>query len=146
MRGYGYRNCTDWAAFRVPQLVQQNVPWGWGNAKNWDNAAQAAGKTVDATPEPGDIAVWEDGTYGHVAVVESINPLVVSEYNGGQDGNYRTRTNPAGIDHYIDLNGPERVLFLRLPPTSPPTNTTSTTTGTVSTTFSRLMVTLGIRL
>src|SRR6266545_7919293 len=34
-RGYGYRNCTDWAAFRIPQLVQRSVPGGWGNAKNW---------------------------------------------------------------------------------------------------------------
>jgi surface antigen len=104
-RGYSYRNCTDWVAWRIPGLVQMNVPTGWGNAKNWDNAASAGGHTVDATPEPGDIAVWDDGSYGHVAVVESTDPLVVSEYNHDEDGNHGMRTNPAGIDHYIDLNG-----------------------------------------
>lgn len=106
-RGYGYRNCTDWVAFRIPQLVQKSVPLAWHNGKNWDNAASAAGYTVDSTPEPGDIAQWE-GTYGHVAVVESVNSsgsVNISEYNGGQDGNYRTRSNVTGVDHFIDLNG-----------------------------------------
>lgn len=106
-RGYGYRNCTDWVAWRIPQLVQRNVPTGWHNAENWDNAASAAHYTVDNTPEPGDIAVWE-GTYGHVAVVESVNSngsVNVSEYNHGQDGNFGTRNNVTGVDHFIDLNG-----------------------------------------
>lgn len=105
-RGYGYRNCTDWAAFRAPAVAGKGVPRGWGNAKNWDDAARKAGYSVDSTPEVGDIAVWEDGSYGHVAIVESLNPLKVSEFNKNRDGKYGTRTNPAGIDHYIDLNGP----------------------------------------
>jgi surface antigen len=104
-RGYDYRNCTDWAAFRIPQLVQRTVPTGWSHANNWDNKARQAGITVDNTPEPGDIAVWDDGSMGHVAVVESTNPLKVSEYNKHQDGTHSTRLNPTGIDHYIDLNG-----------------------------------------
>lgn len=106
-RGYGYRNCTDWVAWRIKELTGITVPTGWGNGKNWDNAATAANISVDTTPEVGDIAVWETGTYGHVAVVESLNPLVVSEYNHHQDGTYGTRTSPTGISKFIDLNGPE---------------------------------------
>lgn len=105
-RGYDYRNCTDWVAYRIPQLVQKTVPRGWGNATNWDDAASAAGYMVDMTPESGDIAEW-DGTYGHVAVVESVNAdgsVNVSEYNWNQDGNYDARAS-VRANHYIDLNG-----------------------------------------
>jgi surface antigen len=110
-RGYGYRNCTDWVAWRIPQLVQRDVPGGWGDGGKWDNAAIAASKTVDTTPEPGDIAVWDPltpGGYGHVAVVESVNSdgsVNISEYNKKQDGNYGTRSNVTGVSHFIDLNG-----------------------------------------
>jgi surface antigen len=103
-RGYGYNNCTDWAAFRIPQLTGKPVPNNLGHAQYWNDNAPSAW-TIDSTAEPGDIAVWEDGEFGHVAVVESINPLVVSEYNRAGTGIYGTRTNPAGIDHFLDLNG-----------------------------------------
>lgn len=106
-RGYGYRNCTDWAAFRIPQLLQRSVPLGWGNAKAWDDKAKAGGFQVDAVPEPGDIAVWNSGVYGHVEVVESVNPdmsVNTSGYNKKQDGVYRTQSS-VRADQYIDLNG-----------------------------------------
>jgi surface antigen len=109
-RGYGYRNCTDWVAFRIPQLIQKNVPTGWRNGGNWDNAASAAGYTVDTTPEPGDIAVWDPtkpGGYGHVEAVESVNEdgtANTSGYNKRQDGTYGNQ-NSITADHYIDLNG-----------------------------------------
>lgn len=106
-RGYGYRNCTDWVAFRIPQLVQKSVPWGWSHAKNWDEKAVAAGYTVDTTPEPGDIAVWNGGTYGHVEVVEAVNAngtVKTSGYNQKEDGNYQPRDNITA-EKYIDLNG-----------------------------------------
>jgi surface antigen len=108
-RGFGYRNCTDWAAFRAKQLIGILVPYGaaMGDGKNWDDNAPAAGYTVDNTPEPGDIAVWDAGTHGHVAVVESVNSdnsVNVSEYNKNQDGTYGTRSHVTA-DHYVDLNG-----------------------------------------
>jgi|GEM_PF-1062932 len=106
-RGYGYRNCTDWVAWRIPELVQKSVPRGWGDAKNWDDKATTAKYTVDDTPEPGDIAVWESGTYGHVEVVESVNSdgtANTSGYNKHRDGKYDTQTHVTA-DHYIDLNG-----------------------------------------
>lgn len=106
-RGYGYRNCTDWVAWRLPNLGIGDVPTGWGNAKNWDDAARAAGKIVDSTPEEGDIAVWNDGAFGHVEVVESVNvdgSVNTSGYNKRQDGNHGLRSNMRA-DAYIDLNG-----------------------------------------
>lgn len=112
-RGFVYRNCTDWAAYRAHQLTGVMVPFGanMGHGGYWDDNAPRHGFIVDTQPEPGDIAVWnpKGGTdqYGHVAVVESINAnntVNISEYNGGLDGNYRTR-NGVMANVYIDLNG-----------------------------------------
>lgn len=106
-RGYGYRNCTDWVAWRIDELDIGNVPRGWGNAKNWDDAAQAAGFAVDTTPEPGDIAVWNDGSYGHVEVVESVNnngSVNTSGYNQSGNGTFGVQYG-VQADRYIDLNG-----------------------------------------
>lgn len=122
-RGYGYRNCTDWVAYRIPQLVQKSVPRGLGNAGQWDN--NISGYIVDTTPEPGDIAVWDptpQNSYGHVEVVESVNSdgtVNTSGYNKSRDGNYGTR---AGVraNHYIDLNGTGNGITPETPPPPPP--------------------------
>ncbi|MBI5974600.1 CHAP domain-containing protein [Staphylococcus canis] len=60
----------------------------WGNANQWDDAARAAGYTVNQTPEAGAILQSDLGGFGHVAYVESVNndgSITVSEmnYNGG---------------------------------------------------------------
>lgn len=84
--GYGYRNCTDWVAWRV------GAPAGLGNANTWDNRAPAYGYAVDGNPRPGDAAVSNGGTYGHVMLVEAVNgdgSIVVSDYNRLGDGLYR---------------------------------------------------------
>ncbi len=105
-RGYAYRNCTDWAAFRSKQITGVSVPAGLGNAKNWDDNARGRYE-VDSKPEVGDVAVSNNGYYGHVMVVETVNSngtINISEYNGGGDGNYRTRSGvPANLYAYIDF-------------------------------------------
>ncbi len=109
-RGYAYRNCTDWAAYRIPQLTGKSVPKGWSHGGNWDDAARKAGFSVDTTPEPGDIAVWngtDKNIYGHVEVVESVNSngsVNTSSYNSRGNGNYEYRTGRVA-NHYIDMNG-----------------------------------------
>ena len=126
-RGYAYRNCTDWVAYRVPQLTGVKLPTGLGNARNWDDNSPA-GFTKDLLPEPGDIAQSDDGYYGHVGVVEkvtrddagNITSIEVSEFNKGGDGDYSYNTysskNPEGKfvryggydwDNFIDVNGSE---------------------------------------
>lgn len=126
-RGYAFRNCTDWAAFRVKDLTGVEIPHGLGNAANWDNAAPS-GWAITGTPEAGDLANSETtAPYGHVGVVEKVNKdssskitsIEVSEYNKGQNGVYSYNTyapDANGVywrdaahskkwDHFIDVNG-----------------------------------------
>ncbi len=106
-RGYGYRNCTDWAAWKVEGLIGRKIQ-GLGNANTWDDRAPNMKFTVVHTnPEPGDVAVWNSGTYGHVAFVESVNKdgsVNISQYNKSGQGEYSTLPNQRA-DAYIDFNG-----------------------------------------
>jgi surface antigen/LysM repeat protein len=72
---YGY--CTWYVASRIP------VPW-LGNAWEWYGQAQAYGWPTGQSARGGAIMVtWESG-YGHVAIVERVNPdgsWLVSEMN-----------------------------------------------------------------
>ncbi len=87
--GYGYRNCTDWVAWRL------DAPAGLGNAKQWDDRAAAMGYTVSSTPKRGSAAVSNSGEYGHVMYVEGVDAdgsIVISDYNRGGTGLYNTAT------------------------------------------------------
>ena len=94
------------------------APWAgdyWGNGGQWATSAAAAGFRTGSTPQVGAIACWDDGGYGHVAVVtavESTTRIQVSECNydgsGNQPiGNYRGWFNPTasrGTVRYIYPN------------------------------------------
>ena len=94
------------------------APWAgdyWGNGGQWATSAAAAGFRTGSTPQVGAIASWDDGGYGHVAVVtavESTTRIQVSECNydgsGTQPiGNYRGWFNPTasrGTVRYIYPN------------------------------------------
>jgi surface antigen len=91
-RGYNYRNCTDWVAWRLEQLgVPDGLVRGLGNGGQWAaNAARRAGLIVSSTPRRGDAAVTI-GNPGHVAFVEAVfadGAIRVSEYNQSFDGTY----------------------------------------------------------
>ncbi|HEX1911391.1 TPA: CHAP domain-containing protein, partial [Streptococcus pneumoniae] len=66
----------------------------------WATSAAAAGFRTGSTPQVGAIACWNDGGYGHVAVVtavESTTRIQVSEsnYAGNRTiGNHRGWFNP----------------------------------------------------
>jgi peptidoglycan hydrolase CwlO-like protein len=88
--GYGYRNCTDWVAFRVKQNGG-HAPSGLGNANTWDVRAPAYGYGVGNAPRVGAAAVSKAGFYGHVMYVEAVNgdgSIVVSDYNRAGTGKY----------------------------------------------------------
>lgn len=107
-RGYYYKNCTDYVAWKV--LSTQGIhARGLGHAKNWDDNAKSRGFTWDYTPEAGDAAVSESGTYGHVMFVERVNSngsVVVSDYNKQGTGEYLgPRTISAANLKFVDFNG-----------------------------------------
>ncbi len=88
--GYGYRNCTDWVAFRV-RVAGGYVPAGLGNAKTWDDRGPSYGFAVSSTPRVGAAAVSNSGFYGHVMYVEAVNSdgtIIVSDYNRAGTGKY----------------------------------------------------------
>ena len=86
------------------------APWAgdyWGNGGQWAASAAAAGFRTGSQPQVGAIACWNDGGYGHVAVVtavQSANNIQVSEanYAGNQSiGNYRGWFDPTNAQGYV---------------------------------------------
>lgn len=79
--------------------VKELAPWvnnWWGNAKDWAaNAVAYNGYSIGDTPVVGSIAVWDGGSYGHVAYVTDVQSatsiqVLESNYLGQQQiGNYR---------------------------------------------------------
>lgn len=93
---YGFRkaNCTSYAAYMLNAVYGTSFDngyggVGWHDGKNWDDAARSVGIAVDDYPLPGDVAYWNDGTWGHVAWVEKVlydsngnaTGVKISEYN-----------------------------------------------------------------
>ena len=98
---------ATWNRYPVGQCTwgaKTLAPWAgdyWGNGAQWAASAAAAGFRTGSTPQVGAIISWNDGGYGHVAVVtavQSATSIQVSEanYAGNQAiGNYRGWFNPA---------------------------------------------------
>jgi surface antigen len=96
------RQCTSFTAWRLNQDGIEFHNWYLGqhfsDAHTWDNAAVAAGLSVNTSPRQGDIAVWEPyvagaSGYGHVAYVAGVNndgTVLVEDYNW-VSGSYNTR-------------------------------------------------------
>lgn len=73
-----YGQCTFWAAMHYHDLTGLWIPW-YGNANQWVAGAIANGWIVSNTPKLHSIIVMQAGIqgagyYGHVAIVEKINP------------------------------------------------------------------------
>jgi surface antigen len=90
--GYYYRNCTDYAAWKVSSLgVPADRYKGLGDAKTWAIRAPAKGVRVDGAAAVGSVAVRTSGQFGHLAFVEEVRAdgiIRVSHYNYRADGNY----------------------------------------------------------
>jgi surface antigen len=100
-RGFAQNNCTAFAAYRIASRL--GVPsfsnsWHgqvWGDAGHWDDAARAAGVTVNTTPTVGAIAVNDVHKVGHVAYVNKVysdGSFDVEEYNWNNVLAYGTRS------------------------------------------------------
>ena len=96
------------------------APWAgdyWGNGGQWAASAAAAGFRTGSQPQVGAIACWNDGGYGHVAVVtavQSTTSIQVSEsnYNGIRSiGNYRGWFNPTTAQGTVTYIYPNLELY-----------------------------------
>ena len=64
------------------------APWAgdyWGNGAQWATSAAAAGFRTGSQPQVGAIACWNDGGYGHVAVVTAVSQFIKNEYYRSHD-------------------------------------------------------------
>ena len=88
---YAYGNCT-WYAYNRRAELGRPVGSYWGNANTWAVYARAAGYPVDRTPAAGAVLVDTAGYFGHVAVVESVDPstgaVTISEMNNYAYGGF----------------------------------------------------------
>jgi len=109
-RGYGYKNCTDWAAWRLQQMGASGASTrGLGNGGQW--ASRAGANRVSTTPAVGRAAVQPSSGWGHVAIVEAVHSdgrITVSEYNysppyGGRYGTRTGRPSALGFSKFVDF-------------------------------------------
>lgn len=106
-RGYSYRNCTDYTAWRLESVgIPDSQVRGLGNGGQWYANAPASERSL--TPRAWDAAV-APGNPGHVAFVDSVNndgTITISEYNyaGTGMGDSRTGTPQAlGFSEFVDF-------------------------------------------
>lgn len=103
------RECVSYTAWKVWSTGRYMPYWGGrGNAKQWDDNAQAEGIPVDGNPRAGDVAISNAGIYGHTMYVEEVygdGSIRVSDYNQQWDGLYRTYTvNAAKADTFVYIH------------------------------------------
>lgn len=113
---YGYRNCTDYVAWKIKQVLGVTLPTTLGNANTWGPRLKTDhGYTYDRTPRVGDIAAWNTGGggLGHVAYVYAVNHGIASldEYNVKNTGlftsNRTTASGSAGApSEYVHIGNP----------------------------------------
>jgi surface antigen len=92
--GYGYRNCTDYVAWRLIGLgVPASKLRGLHNGGQWAQYAPGKGFSVSTTPAAGDAAV-RVGNPGHVAFVAAVSGpnITVDQYNAAGTGLYSVQT------------------------------------------------------
>lgn len=105
--GFTKRQCVSFVAWRTAQRGHElsNLRQGWGNARDWDNAARRLGVGIGHHAVVGAVAHWNPGesspvystrnarlegwmragAYGHVGYVEKVyadGSVLLSHYNG----------------------------------------------------------------
>lgn len=94
-RGFAYRNCTDFVAWKIGLRWNQIADGRNGHAAGWKQGWIERGRSVGTAPKVGSVAWWNRGSYGHVAYVVAVNPdgsAVVEQYNAGGGGEFSTQT------------------------------------------------------
>lgn len=104
--GFTTRQCVSFVAWRLAQRGTRldNAREGWGDARDWDDAARRLGHRTGRLPVVGAVAHWDAyergplytggaglsgtmsaGAYGHVAWVQHVHSdgsATVAQYNG----------------------------------------------------------------
>lgn len=104
---YAFGNCT-WYVYERRLQLGRPVGSFWGNARSWAAYGGAAGYTVNGTPAPGAVMQDSSGYYGHVAVVESVNPgvsVTITEMNAYRFGGGFNRIGRGEISWGQAVNG-----------------------------------------
>jgi hypothetical protein len=103
-RGFGYRNCTDYVAYKLG--ITASVVHG--NAAQW--RGELPPSEVTGYPTVGAVAWWGpevDQGLGHVAVVLAVQAggeALIGEYNAHLDGTYDTRLVRAStVDAFLHI-------------------------------------------
>lgn len=110
---YGCRQCASYVAWKINQAT--GFYPSWGDARMFDDNAIAKFGYSGNVPRAGSIAVMDEGSFGHVAWVES-NPytnskgqtvIQVSQYNwdyGQGYGMYSVmELSPSVFDYYVQI-------------------------------------------
>jgi surface antigen len=143
-RGYAYRNCTDYVAWKIQQQFGISLPTNLGSANTWGPMLKADAYHYDSMPQIGDIAAWNSGGggFGHVAYVYDVNGGIASldEYNVAGTGvfssNRTTAGGSAGVpDEYIHIGTMSTV--------SPQVTAQTLLQGTVGASYSAALVATG---
>ncbi len=86
------RECVSYTAYRVAASGRHMPYWGGvGNANMWDDNARSSGIPVDRSPRAGDVAISNNGFYGHAMYVEAVygdGTILISQFNGDWHGTY----------------------------------------------------------
>ena len=82
--GHYVVNCT-WYAWQLAYERTGVALPGFGNAGQWYDAAASYGYSVGQTPAANSIAVWTNGSYGHVTYVTSVSGSDIFIEEGGFD-------------------------------------------------------------
>ncbi|MBR3220562.1 LysM peptidoglycan-binding domain-containing protein [Candidatus Saccharibacteria bacterium] len=105
---YGWCTYYAWGQ-RAKMGGNYTLPGGLGNANTWIHSLSGS-YAIDRSPQAGDVFWTSAGYYGHVGIVDSVNPdgsINASDMNGfagwGAVG-YRTLT-PAEYSSYMFIHG-----------------------------------------
>lgn len=106
-RGYRYRNCTSFVAWKLARNGYRG-PWPYpGNADQWDDYFRRIHVPVDHVPAAGAVAQTDREPLGHLAYVEAVGAagrtVTISDYNRDGTGVYSRRVVPAGRFRYIHV-------------------------------------------
>lgn len=105
--GYGFRNCTDWVAWRLNQSGVEAWKWRYlGDARSWPAAARTRGFALSSTPSVGAVAIIPSNHVAYVEEVRSDGTILLSEYNALGTGLFRTWSglpSQRGISGYLQF-------------------------------------------